>query len=126
MAAYVGVPTGHKAAARGRADGVLDVALVEAHALRGQPVDIGRPSHGAAIATDALGAQFVGIEDDDVHRLIGHRVLTIPIGRESASTRSASEVRGPRSQVRGPRSEAGQAVGTTLVWGWPFGIIRGR
>ena len=46
---------------------MLDVALVEAGSCPGQRVQIGRGGQGMAVAAHALGPQFVGHKEDEVH-----------------------------------------------------------
>ena len=60
------VGAGEDRRARGRADRVRDVAMLEPHAALGQPVDMGRVVDSCAIGRDGLRGVVVGHDEDDV------------------------------------------------------------
>ena len=58
---------------------MLDVALVEAGAVRGEAVDVWRVDDGVAVAGESAGAELVGDEEDEVWAPGGgHGVVAIP------------------------------------------------
>ena len=63
-----GVVAGHQATARRGADGAAGVALREAHALRGQAVEVRRLDLLLAVAAEVAIAQVVGQDENDVGR----------------------------------------------------------
>ena len=67
MTVHVGIKSCHEAAPARRADGVLHMALVEARALRGQAVEVGRGRERVAVTAHAFGAHLVGVKEDEVH-----------------------------------------------------------
>ena len=60
------VPAGVQARARRAANRCGHVAIGEAHALRGEGVDVGSLDHGAAIGPDVAPAEVVRHHDDHV------------------------------------------------------------
>jgi hypothetical protein len=60
------MPPGHECRPGGRADRSRGVAAHEPHAVRGQPVDGGRPVEGASCAAEIPGAEIVGQDDEQV------------------------------------------------------------
>ena len=65
-AAAVVVASGEQRGARRGADRRAAVVLGAAHALGGEPIDVGRGQDGVAVAAQVAVAQVVGQEDDDV------------------------------------------------------------
>ena len=69
-----GVTTGHQRRTRHRAHGGAGMALVKAHTVAGDAVDVGRGhpfgSAATAVGGDVVDAQIVGHDDDDVGRAL--------------------------------------------------------
>ena len=64
----VRVGAGEQRRARGRADGLRDVEVGEAHALGGQPVDVRRSDARRAVDADVAVPEVVRVDEDDVRR----------------------------------------------------------
>ncbi|OPZ11825.1 MAG: hypothetical protein BWZ10_02155 [candidate division BRC1 bacterium ADurb.BinA364] len=71
--AVAGVQAGHQSAARRRANRAAGIALGKAHALGGQPVDIGRPNRRLAVAAHVADAHVVRHQKNDVRFLLLRR-----------------------------------------------------
>jgi hypothetical protein len=66
------VPPGQERAACGRTERMRAVSLLEAHAVARQPVEVWRRDHVVVVASERVGALFVGVDEEDV-RAVGHR-----------------------------------------------------
>ena len=92
----VRVGAGEQRRARGRADGLRHVEVGEAHALRGQPVDVRRADARRAVGADVAVAEVVRVHEHDVRRPVAaaagprSRRPQAPRGRARPSARRSS------------------------------------
>src|SRR5439155_5046319 len=61
-----GVPAGHQAATRGRADGASGIALSEAHSFLRQPIYVRSPNLLLAVAAEVAITKVVRQNENDV------------------------------------------------------------
>ena len=86
----------HRSAVR-HADGVGDIAALEAPALRRQRVDVRRAHHAVAVAAEMIGAVLVGDDEQEIGAGHGQTInhLVASLDHPSRPRRSASCEEGP-------------------------------
>ncbi len=91
-ARVAGVFAGHQRGARGRANGAAGITTGEAHALRGELVNIGCFDSLLAIAAKITVAQVIGQDEDDGgFAWSGHPVRGCVLGQDRAGKKYAAE-----------------------------------